>query len=131
MADARLLHEIPLYRLVGSDNWVKIPVLSTGDGSFKVETGRSVLHFKDDSIKPNAEGKYIINIEQLDLGSCCGDTKPPREFEMPSALLESRKERRQLNALEENTIYVDRSVEPIRYFYLESDKLRILHGESR
>lgn len=45
--------------------------------------------------------------------------------------MEHRKERRRLNVLEENTIFVDRSVEPIRYFYLECDKLRILQGEKQ
>ena len=63
MADSRTLYEIPLYRMGNSNNWMKLPVLATSYESFRIETARSVLHFKDDDLKPNAEGKYIINIE--------------------------------------------------------------------
>lgn len=41
------LYEIPLYRMGGSDNWMKLPVLATSDESFKIQTARSVLHFRD------------------------------------------------------------------------------------
>ena len=97
MSDGRRLYEIPLYRMGNSNNWMKLPVLATSDESFKVQTGYNVLHFKDEDIKPNAEGKYIINIEKINLGQSCGDIK---EFEMPREVMESRKERRRLNALE-------------------------------
>jgi hypothetical protein len=109
-----------------SNNWMTLPVMSTSAESFKIQTARSTLHFNDEDLKPNAEGKYIINIEKIDLGSNCGTIK---EFEMPLEIMEHRKERRRLNALEKNTIHIDSSVDPILYFYLEGDKLRILQGE--
>ena len=126
MTDGNTLYQIPLYRLGNSNNWMKISVLATSDESFRIRTARSVLHFKDEDIKPNADGKYIINIEKIDLGSNCGTIK---EFEMPLEIMERRKERRRLNALEKNTIFIDRSVDPIMYFYLEGGKLRVLQGE--
>jgi len=43
--------------------------------------------------------------------------------------MKAREERRRLNALETDTIFIDRYVDPIRYFYLDGDKLRILQGE--
>jgi len=109
-----------------SNNWIKIPVLATTDESFRIQTARSVLHFKDEDLKPNAEGKYIINIEKIDLGQNCVDIK---EFEMPLEIMEHRKEGRRLNALEKNTIFIDRLVNLIMYFYLDGDKLRILQEE--
>ena len=108
------------------NNWMKIPVLATSYEPFRIQTARNVLHFKDEDLKPNAEGKYIINIEQIDLGQNCGDIK---EFEMPLEVMESRKEMRRLNALEKNTIFIDSLVDPIMYFYLEGGKLRVLQGE--
>ena len=60
------------------------------------------------------------------MGQNCGDIK---EFEMPLEIMEHRKERRRLNALEKNTIFINRLVDPIMYFYLEGDKLRILQEE--
>jgi len=85
-----IIYQIPLYRLGNSNNWMKIPVLATSDESFKIQTARSVRHFKDEDLKPNTDGKYIINIEKIDVGSNPGEIK---EFEMPLEIMEYRKER--------------------------------------
>jgi len=53
----------------------------------------------------------------------------PKEFEMPKSVLEARKEKRRLDALAKDALFIDRSVDSIRYFYLENEELRILRGE--
>jgi hypothetical protein len=90
-----ILYQIPLYKMGNSNSWMSIPVLATSDESFKIQTAQSVRHFKDEDLKPNADGKYIINIENINVGSNPGKIK---EFEMPLEIMEHRKERRRLNA---------------------------------
>lgn len=127
--DPNLLHEINLYKVAGSNNWLSVPVWAIDDETFHVFSYVNDLIFKDEELKPNKEGKYIINIEPLCLERLYPGVDLPTEFEMPKEVLEARKEKRRLNALAKDAILVDSLLDPLRYYYIEDGKLRILQGD--
>ena len=67
------------------------------------------------------DGKKYANIKDLNLDI--------REVEIPGDIAEMRAQKRQEAALEKGAIHIDRSVNPVRYFYLIGDSLRVLQGE--
>jgi len=103
-------------------------VLAENNETFIIETYRHRLTFKDEDLKP-IDGKVIINIKELDLGQFFAYNIPD-EFEMPAEILQRRACWRKEKKLAKDALFIDRSVDPIRYFYLEGDKLRILQGEN-
>lgn len=131
MVDARTLYEIPLYRMETSNNWMSAHVHALDDETFTILGGRGERKvFRDVELKHEKNGKCIINIEYLDLKFFYPNVDLPKEFEMPLEILEARKEKRRLNALAKGTLFVDHSVDPIRYYYLESEELRVLQGKN-
>jgi len=133
MADAHTLYEIRLFKREKSDFWVKLQVVSINDGSFRIQTDPQVwacqvLTFKDKDFE-NTQGPIIIDLKPLDLERYYGETEIPTEFELPREILTERAEDQRLNALAKGSVFIDRSVDPIRYFYLENDRLRIKQGE--
>lgn len=130
MVDARLLHSIPLYKMAGSNNnWNTLPVIAKDDESFFVTSCRGRIDLKDEDLKPDSEGRVIIDITSLDLKFLNPNDPMPTEFEMPQDVLAARKEKRRLNALAKDAIFINRYADPMIYFYLEGEKLRILCGE--
>ena len=132
MADPRELARINLYKL--GNNWQVIPVIAMDDYSFKISTSSHRLEFRDEDLKKNEDGKIIIDLRPLDLQQYNKTGTMPTEFEFPLNVLEYRKEKRRLNAVECNSI----SVRPDYknpdagkvYFYIELDKLRIYNREN-
>lgn len=128
MADPRELAIINLYKI--GNNEQSITVQALDDYSFTILGGRGERKvFIDEKLKSNSDGKYIIDIEYLDLKFFFPNVDLPKTFELPAAALEARKEKRRLNALGKDAIFIDSSIDPIRYFYVECDKLRIRQGD--
>lgn len=124
--DPNTLFEIPLYRVSNLNNWFTIPVVSLDDETIQVLGGRGKpLILKDSELKPNKEGKYIINIEQLDLKFFLPEVDLPKEFEMPAEVMEARTQKRNEARIKQNMIdsltYKGKKL----YFYLEGDILII------
>lgn len=71
----------------------------------------------------------MIDLTPIDLKFFYPNVDVPSEFEMPKDVLEARKERRRLKALENDAIYIDRNREPWIYYFAECDQVRILQGE--
>ena len=128
MTDARTLHEIQLYKIGNNEQSVTVQALD--DYSFIILGGRGERKvFIDEDLKPDKNGKYIINIEYLDLKFFYPNVDLPKEFEMPEKVLEARKEKRRLNALAKDAIHISHDNGEPMYFYLENDKLRLKLGE--
>jgi len=127
MADAHTLHEIRLFKRVTSNNWEVLQVVSVNDESFKIQTAHEILTFKDEDFE-NTQGKIIIDLKSLDLGRYYGEAVIPTEFELPREILTERVEYRRLNALASGALFIDRIVDPIRYFYIDGGRLRIKQG---
>jgi hypothetical protein len=50
------------------NNWQSVPVVALDDDNFWIVGGREEWKvFRDEDLKPDEEGKVIINIEYLDL----------------------------------------------------------------
>ena len=109
-------------------------MISTSDYSFSISTGSQTLELRDEDLKKNEDWKIIIDLRPLDLQQYNKTGTMPTEFEFPLNVLEYRKEKRRLNAVECNSI----SVRPDYknpdagkvYFYIELDKLRIYNREN-
>lgn len=133
MEGGRTLYEIPLFKRGMSNYWVNLQVVSVNDKSFRVQANREVyshriLTFQDEDFE-NTQGPIIIDLKPLDLERYYGETEIPTEFELPREILTERVEDRRLYALAKGSIWIDRSVDPVRYFYLECGRLRIKQGE--
>lgn len=126
-SDPKIMFMIPLAPITGSDEWYCLPVCSIGAESFEIISryGRPV--FREDELKPDADGKIIINIETLACGGY-SNAWTSQEFEFPIEILEKRKEARRLEALAKDAVFIDSLLDPRRYFYIENGKLRILQG---
>lgn len=129
MSDYKILYEIRVCPQPNPNNWHTIPVTAIDDESFTFGTGRKVFTLRDEDLKPDKNGRVIIDLEPIDLKWFFPNDKIPKTFEMPKDVLEARKERRRLKALAKDAIFIDYSREPWMYFYTEGDQLRILHGE--
>jgi hypothetical protein len=133
MADANELARINLYKI--GNKWQSVPVMALDDDSFMIVGGRGEQKvFRDEDLKPDETGKYIINIEYLDLKFFYPNVDLPKEFEFPLFGLAARKEKRRVNALECNSISVRPDYKNPEagkvYFYIERDKLRIYNREN-
>ena len=133
MAKGYTLYEIPLFKRGKSNYWVNLQVVSIDDESFRIQTDHEVyahriLTFQDEDFE-NTQGPIIIDLKPLDLERYYGETEIPTEFELPREILTERVEDRRLHALAKGSIWIDRSVDPMRYFYLECGRLRIKQGE--
>jgi hypothetical protein len=127
--DRNFLHEIKINKIAGTDNWSSVSVVALDDESFTIVGGRGGRKvFRDEDLKTEKNGKSVINIEYLDLKFYFPDADLPKEFEMPKKVLEARKEKRRLNALAKDALFIDRSIDPIRYFYIEGNRLLIMQG---
>ena len=126
------LYEIPLFkkgRIVGPI----LQVVSVNAVSFRVQVNRGayshrILIFQDEDFD-NTQGPIIIDLKPLDLEQYYGETELPTEFELPREILAERAEARRLFLLAKGAIWIDQSVDPLRYFYLGSGILRIKQGE--
>ena len=124
-----VLGEIRLFKMAGSENWMNLQVTAIDDESFHMFTAAKDLVFKDDDLKPDEEGKIILNIEPLNLKFFYPSLDLPIDVEIPGDVLEERKEKRRRIALAKNAICIIPYQNDSMYFYLEGDKLRILYGE--
>jgi hypothetical protein len=113
----------------GLPNGRGIPVLAIDDESFYMKTTCKIMHFRDEELIPNEEGKFIINIEPLNLKFYYGEAPVPTEFEFPKAVYEERKEKRRHKALAKDALSIIPYQGESMYFYLEGSQLRILRGE--
>lgn len=127
---SNVLYKVPLYTIGDSPNWMCISVKALDDETFRISTYAEELVFKDEDLKPDHEGKIIINIEPLRLETIYGGVELPQEFELPLEVLEPRKERRRLKALAKDAILVDHDCDPFMYYYASGDQVRILQGEN-
>jgi len=127
--DSNALFYIPIYKFTGTNNWMSVPVMALDDETFHMFTAAKDLVLKDEELKPDKEGKYIINIEALKLDYFYPAIDTPEEFEMPAEVMEARKEKRKLKALAKDAVFVDGIQDPKRYYYVEDGKLRILQGD--
>jgi hypothetical protein len=127
-SDSSIVFLIPWFQDSGADSWTCVPVHSLGDDSFEATTGGGRIVFREDELKPDADGKIVIDIRGL-THPMSTDHSAMEEFEFPPEILEKRKESRKIKALEKDAVFVDRQLNPMMYFYTEGDQLRILHGE--
>jgi len=125
MADPNFLFEIPLYRTSGT-NWAAVPVMAIDAESFFIQGGRGERKvFRDEELTPNQEGKYIINIEYLDLKFFLPKVDLPKEVEFPVDILEARAQRRKENAIKRNAIFDMPYKNKRLFFYIEGETLII------
>jgi hypothetical protein len=112
--------ENELFTIKVSQNEAVI-ALALSDYKFYIATNSGRVVFRDEDIKPDEEGRYIIDLSPLGLGI--------KKTEVPKRVLECRAKWRQILALERNSIFIDQNAKPFRYFYREGDQLRILQGD--
>lgn len=129
MSNYPLLYTIKVCPQPNPNNWNTIPVTAIDDESFTFGTGRGVVTLRDEDLKPDKQGRVMIDLAPLDLKWFFPNDKIPTSFEMPKDVLDERRERRRLKALAKDAIFIDYSRDPLMYFYTEGDQLRILHGE--
>ena len=84
MADPNGLCRIKLYRLGNSNNFQSVPVIAIDDSSFMIASARGKIILRDEDLKTNEEGKYVIDLAPLDLKFFYPDVDLPKSFEMPS-----------------------------------------------
>jgi hypothetical protein len=125
MADPRGLYKIKLYRMGNSNNFHSIPVMAIDDSSFKIASGRGKIILRDEDLKPNEEGKYIIDLTPLDLKFFYPDVDLPKSFEMPLEVLEIRAHKRKINAIRKGAIFEQDYKNKRLFFYIEGEKLII------
>lgn len=133
MKDGHKIYETPLFKTGKKDYWTDLQVVSVNPELFRVQVNREAdphrtLIFKDEDFD-NTQGPIIIDLKPLDLEKYYNETELPTKFELPREILTERVEVRRLYMLEKDAVGIDRSVDPVRYFYLESGKLRIKQGE--
>jgi hypothetical protein len=125
MADPNGLYKIKLYRMGNSNNFHSIPVMAIDDSSFKIASGRGKIILRDEDLKPNEEGKYIIDLAPLDLKFFYPNVDLPVSFEMPVEVLERRAHKRKVNAIRKDAIFEQDYKEKRLFYYIEGDKLII------
>lgn len=121
MSDPRVLHRINLYQFAGQNNYNTLSVNAIDDESFSISTCQKRMVFRDEDLNPNEEGKYIINIEELDLIFFYPTIDLPKEFEMPKEVLESRSQKRKEKEISKNAIAMKEYKGKLLYFYIENE----------
>jgi hypothetical protein len=125
MADPNGLYSIKLYRMGNSNNFHSIPVMAIDDSSFRIASGRGKIILRDEDLKPNEEGKYIIDLAPLDLKFFYPNVDLPKSFEMPVEVLEARAHKRKVNAIRKDSIFELDYKNKRLFFYIEGEKLII------
>jgi hypothetical protein len=125
MADPNELHLIKLCRMGNSNNFHSIPVMALDDSSFKIASSRGQIILRDEDLKPNEEGKYIIDLAPLDLKFYYPNVDLPKSFEMPIEVLERRAHERKVNAIKKDAIFEQDYKNKRLFFYIEGEKLII------
>ena len=118
--------ENELFTIKVSQNEAVI-ALALSDYKFYIATNSGRVVFTDEDIKLDEEGRYIIDLSSLGLGI--------KKTEVPKEVLEYRAEARRRNAIERNTICIERGEHNgethLKYFYFgEDDQLVIKIYES-
>lgn len=127
--DPMMLYQVPLWQQPGTNNWFTLPVMALDDERFRIFSRYGELVFRDEDLKPDHNGKIIINIEHLRLSYGGSNEYLPQEFELPLYVLEKRREKRRLKALAKDAVFIDRNRDPWIYYYIEDSRLRILSGD--
>lgn len=125
MADPRGLYSIKLCRMGNSNNFHAIPVIAIDDSSFRIASSRGKIILRDEDLKPNEEGKYIIDLAPLDLKFFYPNVDLPKSFEMPVEILEERARKRKENAIRRDAIFTQDYEEKRLFYYIEGEKLII------
>jgi len=127
--DPMMLYQVPLWQQPGTNNWFTLPVMALDDERFRIFSRYAELVFRDEDLKPDHNGKIIINIEHLRLSYGGSNEVLPQEFELPLYVLEKRREKRRLKALAKDAVFIYRNRDPWIYYYIEDYRLRILSGD--
>jgi len=125
MADPRELCLIQLCKIGTSNNFHSMPVMAKDDYGFYVSSGRGRIDITDDDLKPNEEGKYIIDLAPLDLGFFFKNVDIPKSFEMPVEVLEARAHKRKENAIRKDAIFEQNYKEKRLFYYIKGEQLII------
>ncbi len=125
MADPNELYTIKLFRMKGSNTFDSFPVMALDDSSFRIATAHREIILRDEDLKPNEDGKYIINIEPLDLKFYYPCVDLPKSFEMPAEILEERARKRKEKAIRKDAIFTQDYKEKRLFYYIEGEKLII------
>lgn len=125
MADPNGLYKIKLYRMGNSNNFQSVPVIAIDDSSFMIASARGKIILRDEDLKPNEEGKYVIDLAPLDLKFFYPDVDLPKSFEMPVEILEERARKRKENAIRRDAIFTQDYKEKRLFYYIEGEKLII------
>src|SRR5690554_3314131 len=125
MADPNGLYKIKLFRIGNSNNFQSVPVIAIDDSSFMIASARGKIILRDEELKPNEEGKYIIDLAPLDLKFFYPDVDLPKSFEMPVEILEERARKRKENAIRRDAIFEQDYKNKRLFFYIEGEKLII------
>jgi hypothetical protein len=125
MADPNGLYKIKLFRIGNSNNFQSVPVIAIDDSSFMIISERGKIILRDEDLKPNEEGKYIIDLAPLDLKFFYPNIDLPTSFEMPVEILEERARKRKENAIRRDAIFEQDYKEKRLFYYIEGEKLII------
>ena len=125
MADPNGLYRIKLFRIGNSNNFHSIPVIAIDDSSFRIVSERGKIILRDEDLKPNEEGKYIIDLAPLDLKFFYPTIDLPTSFEMPVEILEERARKRKENAIRKDAVFEQDYKEKRLFYYVGDEKLII------
>jgi hypothetical protein len=134
MTNGHKIYEIPLFKTGNKDYWTNLQVVSVNPETFHVQVNSEayphrILTFNDEDFE-NTQGPITIDLKPLYLEKYYKETELPTEFELPREILTERGEARRLFLLAKGAIWIDRSVDPLRYFYVSCGRLRIKQGEN-
>ena len=120
MADA---NQLDLIWLPGKQ---AIPVQALSDETITIASSRGRITIRDEDLKTNEEGKYVIDLAPLELAWFYPNhTDLPKVYEVPAEVLEARAHKRKENAIRKDAIFEQDYKNKRLFFYIEGEKLII------
>ena len=113
--------EQDIYAIPGFPNNTCIPVMASNDDEFCIRSISQILTFKDVELKPNSQGKVIIDLTPLNFK----DPGAPTEFEIPKEILDQRAYNRALNAVGKTAFFTNDYKNSRLFYYLDGGRLTI------
>jgi hypothetical protein len=117
---------IPMYRSVGTNHVMNLPVTATDDEFFQISLYAKTLRFKDVELKPDSEGRVIISLAPLQLKKAFPEVEGlPETVEIPSAVLKERAYRRRLVYLSKDAVEILDYAGKQLFFYIQENTIVI------
>jgi hypothetical protein len=103
-----------------------IPVQALSDETITIASSRGRITIRDEDLKTNEEGKYVIDLAPLELAWFYPNhTDLPKVYEVPAEVLEARAHKRKENAIRKDAIFEQDYKNKRLFFYIEGEKLII------